>query len=415
MQANCIKILARTLLLKKYVYRNIFAVKARKNPIMEEVSVVGKKVFVIFSMLLGLVLFSVSVQAAGLPVVNWSPNVFSIDGEVSGEHLLDDAARQEIVQAISMKLQKLQQEGRLPFQLKEVSTEINASFNEDSPIGLIPIVVADMSFDSAYRIGEQSYYKSMIISGLDLAFCAGDEESHSWRILGMIPLRYYDTAGSDPRHLLTGELTPEQKSQLYARITRAGIEKGLDFRKAKSLLRNLETRSVSPDTYQVTEVEITSRKASELYGDRIPQIKNLLGGFFTSSYEEKTQHVVYPARTGDAWKNDVSQNLFSMQLNSPAGSLEVSMEAPKHSIQLELTGIAQGDVQMKQVSDVQKNVAYKVWLKKTPVEGSEQAVVTPGTVRQYSKLDETAIQIDPTDVFTELLIEAAKDLGNQKI
>ena len=231
----------------------------------------------------------------------------------------------------------------------------------------------------------------------------------------MIPLRYYDTAGSDPRHLLTGELTPEQKSQLYARITRAGIEKGLDFRKAKSLLRNLETRSVSPDTYQVTEVEITSRKASELYGDRIPQIKNLLGGFFTSSYEEKTQHVVYPARTGDAWKNDVSQNLFSMQLNSPTGSLEVSMEAPKHSIQLELTGIAQGDVQMKQVSDVQKNIAYKVWLKKTPVEGSEQAVVTPGTVRQYSKLDETAIQIDPTDVFTELLIEAAKDLGNQKI
>ena len=111
----------------------------------------------------------------------------------------------------------------------------------------------------------------------------------------------------------------------------------------------------------------------------------------------------------------MSQNLFSMQLNSPAGSLEVSMEAPKHSIQLELTGIAQGDVQMKQVSDVQKNIAYKVWLKKTPVEGSEQAVVTPGTVRQYSKLDETAIQIDPTDVFTELLIEAAKDLGNQKI
>ena len=375
----------------------------------------GKRLFVVFGMLLELVLFTVSVRASSLPVVNWSPNVFSIDGEVSGEHLLDDAARQEISQAISAKLQRLQQEGKLPFQLKEVSTEINAAFNADAPIGLIPIVVADMSFDSSYRIGDQTYYKSRVISGLDLTFCAVDEESHSWRILGMVPLRYYDTAGTDPRHLLTGELTPEQKSQLYARITRTGIENGLDFRKAKSLLRNLETRSVSPDTYQVTEVEITSRKASELYGDRIPQIKNLLGGFFTSSYEEKTQHVVYPARTGDAWRNDVSQNLFSMELNSPAGNLEVSMEAPKHSIQLELTGIAQGDVQMKQASDVQRNVAYKVWLKKTPVEGNEQAVVMPGTVRQYSKMDENAIQIDPTDVFTELLIEAAKDLGNQKI
>ena len=114
------------------------------------------------------------VQAKELPVVGWSPNLFSVaDG--AENHLLDDASRRAITAAVTAKLHDLQQAGRLPFQLKEVDEETNAEFQAEAPIGLIPIVIADRAFDTSYRIDGVTYYKSLVVSAIDLAFCSPEE------------------------------------------------------------------------------------------------------------------------------------------------------------------------------------------------------------------------------------------------
>ena len=350
------------------------------------------------------------VQAKELPVVGWSPNLFSVaDG--AENHLLDDASRRAITAAVTAKLHDLQQAGRLPFQLKEVDEETNAEFQAEAPIGLIPIVIADRAFDTSYRIDGMTYYKSLVVSAVDLAFCSPEGTTGSWRVLGTVPLRCYGVLGADASQ--TEPIPALTKEQEYERISKMAVARDMDFSGISVLWEDLANRSVVPETWQVTEVQVPSVRAQEVFGEDLPAIRNLIGVFFTSSYARHTQHIVYPARTEAGWKKDVEQNLYTLQINSPTGSAQVVTEKPRHEIHLEFTGLAQGTLQLRHPSKVQKDVGYKVWLKRTLPVGDGD-FVTKTAVRQFSQLDTEAVQLQDADVFTELLLSAAQELGNKK-
>jgi hypothetical protein len=355
-------------------------------------------------------------------IVGWTHTVFVIaDGQT--QHLLkkpnenEDQSKYQVAcnaisDAISDKLNSLQRQGKLPFQLKQTNLEMNAQFNSDTPINLVPIIVVDRAFDSAYRIKNTMYYKSVICSGIDLVFCCPDEEFGSWRILGTLPLRYYGVLGKD---LLTEPISEDAKIQEFIRITKEGINGIKDFSEEKLILNDLENRTVTPETYQVTDVKISSPKAQSIFGTNQESVKALIAGVFTSSYQQSKQCVIYPSRLDGGWKEDVARNLYSLQMDSPSGSVQMIMTKPKHEIQIDLTGVGKGEIKLKKESDVQQNIGYKVWLKKVPVEGNEQPVITKSAIKQLSKISTAAIMFDDADVFTELLIGAAKDLGNQKM
>lgn len=335
----------------------------------------------------------ISVQAKEKPVVGWTHTVFSINDN-NPEHLLqktDDTsesyqiASDAISNAISSKLENLQQEGKLPFQLQKNNMDMNASFTAATPIALVPIVVVDMAFDSDYRINDVRYYKSVVYSGVDLAFCCADEETGSWRILGMLPLRYYGVIGADASR--TEPISREEKLQCFVRVTQDAIGQIKELKQDRSLWAELDNRSVTPETYQVTAVDISSAKAKELFGEENDSLKALIAGSFTSSYQQRTNHVLYPSRLTGGWVNDISRNLYSLQMQSPAGNLQVTMPKAAHEIRLDVTGIGKQELKLKDESAVQRDVAYKVWLAKSFTEGNEKAEVTKADIKQLSKVD----------------------------
>lgn len=360
-----------------------------------------------------MVVIPVLAREAPQPVVNWSADVFAINGGGGNRFLSYPGVREALCQAISDKLHVLQQAGKLPFQLQEVSTGYGIQYGQDAPIGLIPMVMLDTSFDTSYTLPNGSFYKSLVVSGLDLAFCSADEETHSWRILATIPLRSYDIIGQDIRNPLRQPASDEMKAAMYTRITVNMIQNHLDFTRQKDLLSDLETKTLLPETYQVTDVTVSSPRAQTLFKDRQEEIRDVIGGFFTSQYQQSKKRIIYPSMTAGAWKEDVNRNLYSLQMDSPSGAITVTMEKAKYPIQLDVMGIASGEIQTKDPSAVTYTMGYKAWLKKSPVEGKEQSPLTKVTMQQFLKRGRT--QVDEKDIYMKLFIDLARDMAAQKV
>ena len=364
----------------------------------------------IFIALLG----TTPVKAADLPIVNWSPSVFSVhadDEAIEGQHLLDDDAKKELAAMFSQRLHSLQNAGELPFQLKETNSEYALDYGENAPIGLIPIVMLDTTFDNAYHVGDKTYYKSFIISAIALAVCSADEESQSWRMLGTIPLRTYTVFNQDAAgNLLDSPITIEQKRQKYLNMMQQ-VLCNLDLKPYRSLFEKTDLKTLLPDTYQVTQIDISSPKAQELFGDRQKDLANIIGCFFTSFYQEKNHHIMYPAMITDAWNQDILLNLYSLQLYSPTQSMKVTIPQPKHKIHLDLNGIAMKDVQPKD-SNIQLNRYYKAWLTEIPPDSKEKIVLTKATAKALTIKGN--IEINDIDIFTQLIISLASDMAAHK-
>ena len=348
-----------------------------------------------------------------LPVFNWSADVLPMDDR---NPFLDmPGIRGKITQAITGKLHILQMEGKLPFKLREFSTDYgNHTIETDEPIGIIPLSTLGRTFDSSYHVNGKTFYRSIIFSGLSIAIISADSANNSWRILGTMPLNGYDVIGDNINNLRENPISMQEKAEKFAEITVKMINKYLDFTKDKKITRDIEIKSLIPETYQVTEVNITSNKAKEIFAGRENEIKEIIGAFFTSSYQRKTRRIIYPPRGIGNWKRDVIKNLYTFQTNTPSGEVTFSMENPKHSITLELSGVAMKEMDTGKDSKVIRDIFYKAWLKKNPVEGNEQAVFSDYTVRREIKTGNAWVEYDPADVFTELIIDTAENMGAQK-
>ena len=354
-----------------------------------------------------------AVSAAEKPLVGWSSDVLAMDDH---NPLLDaPGVRARIARAVTAKLAALDMDGRLPFRLQEASTDYgNHVMSGDDPIGLIPLSTLDTTFDSEYHVNGKTYYRSIVFSGLSLAICSADPESRSWRILACIPLNGYDIIGGDTRSLRSSPITLQEKADKFAEISARMINQYLDFSKDRSVFKDAQVRALMPETYQVTDVAITSPMAQRVFAGRETEIKEIIGAFFTSSYQRKTRRIVYPPKGGGQWKQDVTSSLYTFQANVPSGEVRLSMEQPRHPIRLELSGLAKQEMDTGKGSAVVRDVFYKAWLKKSPVEGREKSEMADHTVRREIKTGNAWVEYDQADVFTELIIDTAENLGAQK-
>lgn len=353
-------------------------------------------------------------RAAEKPVLSWSAEILPMDDD---NPLLEvPGVKERIAQALTVKLHTLEKNGELPFRLKEVSTDYGLhDFSGDNPIGLVALSTLDTTFDTSYHAGGRTFYRSIVFSGMNIAICSADSASHSWRILGTIPLNGYDVIGDNLNNLRTSPISLQEKADKFADITIKMINEHLSFSKERKLTKDLDFRAMMSDnTYQVTDVTISSQKAQKIFAGREAQIKNIIGSFYTNSYQRKTKRTVYPPRGAGSWKRDVSKNLYTYQMNTPSGTITFSVEEPKNPIKLDFNGVNMQELKSSKESYVRRDIVFKAWLAKTPVEGREKGEVSDYTVRPEIKLENAWIQYDPADVFTELIIDLAENLGAQK-
>lgn len=352
-------------------------------------------------------------------IVGWSPDVYMVDTSVNDGELVDERARLLIQENISSKLHSLRQDNKLPFLLKEVNQQYNTDQTMPGELGIIVLVVDNNSLDIKYRTRNAEYYKSIVLCGMDIMLCSVEEETKNMRILQTIPLRGYKVLGNDVNHPIVQPLTLEQKQEAFAETAKSLIKEDLEFSSFRGALKNALEKKLLPETYQVTEVKISSPKAAALFENNAEALKALIGGIFTSKYQQKTDRIVYPSMAGREWKKDAVSNLYSLQMQSPGGSLTICAPEAMHKISLEVTGIAAAVIPSKKPSTVKYDVGYKAWLKKEPVEKNEKAEVSKVMIEQYPIKEgrqpdkEPAIQPDLQDIYIELFGAVAADLAAQ--
>lgn len=375
---------------------------------------------------LALCAWMLPVEAKEIPTVVWTRDVYGIEDEKIPKewHLLTDDGKKQIVDAITRKLEEQERQGKLPFKLAEPTGEKNATI-VDTQISIVPIVVSDAAFHWRYTIKnaqgqDVDLHKYVMVSALDLAFCSVDEDG-SLQLLGNIPLHYYTVLPESGNLHDMRMLSREEQADSYTRFTVRMIDKGLDFDKEKKLLRNIADKAEGiEDTFQVTDVEISSAKAQAVFdgynGARAAYVKKVIGDVFSSAYARRTGHVVFPSRVSGTWNDDAVKGTYSLRLNSMhSGEKEMIMPKPDHSIILDVTGIGKKEIETKKKSNINGFMGYKVWLAKSFVEGKEEKEVTNWTEEEFIRLDGGAINIEDHDVFRMLLIGAAVKLGDQKI
>ena len=368
---------------------------------------------------------NVDAKSAEKTSIIWSNDVLTMSNSSSSILNYKDSrgnliVRDAIAQALTWKLKQLQMSGDLPFDLEESAIKYDDmhSVSGDDPIGLIPIATLDTSFDTKYSAGKKTYYRSLVFCGLSIAICSADSLSSSWKILATIPLSGYDFIGDnldDPR---TEPISDEEKAHAFIEIASNLIRNNLDFSsyKDRKLFRDLDLKSLGGakyKTYQVDEVLITSNKASEIFYGRENEIKSIVAAFFTSNYQRKSQNIVLPSRINSRWKIDVTKNLYTYQMQTPSGSVvNLSAEQPDETIQLEIYGLNSKEIETKKPSDVKRDILYKAWMRKFPADKNSD--LSDSTIRRELITDGAAIEYNPADVYTLLLIDVAENLGNQK-
>ncbi len=362
--------------------------------------------------------------AAKKPEIVWSHDVYGVnDAKGKAEwHLLTGQGRTVIAEAITRKLRESEQAGKLPFTIREVEGGFGNANGEfagaDTPIGIVPIVVTDAAFHEIYPVGNKRLHEYFIVSALDIAFCSAEADG-SLRLLGTIPLHSYMHYPESRNLEQMKELSQEEKVAEFQKLTLKMIGEKLDFAKNKKLLKNLEEKSEVAETYQVTGMNLTSKKAQEIFtggdGSREAYLKKVVGDVYTSAYSTASGNVVYPSLLSGTWHHDAVTGLYSMDMTTgTAGNVKMTMKAPDHGITLDVTGLGKAEVPQKRESNINAYILYKARLAKTPVFGKEAGVMINEHLMQYDKINKNMLGLGEHDVYRMLLIGAASKLGEQK-
>ena len=363
---------------------------------------------ILFSFFLCLSLFITSTVGAASKKLEayFIPNVYSV-GESSDKLLARPGVREAIVEALKDKISLMSSAGKLPFALK--SEKINLSntredFSDNMAIGLLPLMMLDSSFTSEYYVESQKFYKAIITSSLSLAICSAEPELKGWRILAIVPMNGYRIIG-DANEPKRTPITASEEADVFISLNRAMINDQLDFSKTAKFLKDWQTKSLIPNTYQVTAVDMSSKGAKEVFGGaKDGEVKSIIGNFFTAEYARKTGKVMYPPLISENYAKTVGDGLRAFTWHSPSGAVEMTFSEPKHKIRLDFSGIASQEFQRKDESDARKDIIYKAWLKGS-IDNGEALTLDKFTSRIYpGKANASVFKYDEKDIYTEIML-----------
>ena len=383
---------------------------------------------------------SKSVEAK-VPEVIWADELLLVSDETN-EFLVthgDDKMKgykKKIADALTRKLFAERDAGRLPFTLKtDVETYDTPGFADiedaERPVALIPLGILADSLRSKYEVKDNTYYKSVVMGSLYLAICKGGSTPNNWTMIGGVPISGYVILGDDIKNPLTSAPTKQEEADAYVRAMEKVINEQLDFNDLKKYLQNLKSNKI-PDTYEVMDVKLSSKKSAEIFGDEQEKIKTLLGTFFSSKFQEKSKAVVYPPismiakKTGGDMTTDITKSAADAVSDSihtlsggknPSASMTLSMPKPDHKIHLDFAGAAWQELKTKKESDVVKNMGYKALLKMNIDNQGEKSLDAVKSVQYVipssGSIDALEKEQLP-DIFTELLIRLADKLATGK-
>lgn len=360
------------------------------------------------------------------PQVIWSPNIFSLQKD---DMLLNyPGVKDKIIHAINRKLTELEQKDKLPFTLK---TNSEASSLNDIYVGndvaLIPLVVMDSTFDRTFHsVNGNTYYATCINSGLCLMLCSMEENTDpsmeanvSFRMLGMIPLYTQTWLGNPKVEKIDKPIKDSVKAAAFAQITADTVQRYLDFKSQKKILKNLEEKLTTDETYQVTDVRISSKKAAALFADSqqdLDMLKSTTAYFFTGAYQQNSKKILLPPNVAASSNvsEDVVDNISSLHIDSNIGDTNLLLPQARNKITLDITGFNFGEVHDKTANELVKNTIYKGWLAHSGIDGKPQVELSTELLVKTVRNDESAVEMSEKDLCMDLMTALAQDLGNKK-
>ncbi|WP_027405787.1 hypothetical protein [Anaerovibrio sp. RM50] len=370
--------------------------------------------------------------SAGKPVVTIQP-ALTYENSINKIYI-DEDTRRQVERIIGERLKQMADAGDLPYEVVVATADHYHSTNEhitdSDQIFLYPTIMVSTSIDTVNNNSLENAYTSTVIAGISLLFCMPEENLDigkvteagnpvSLRLLGIVPLVEAETIGLSRynqstdrwQNIHSDPISDGEKKGKFISLVRQMMKANISFSNITSNLRD-DRAKLGMDTYQVTDVDISSERARELFtGKEAEDLKFLVGYFFTSAYQKKTKRVMYPpAVGGQELVGSMINGAYKLSLDSANGKVDVNMSNPGHPIRLDISGLA------SEVVDSGYNVyttLHKVWLTKSPVEGKEK--------RELSRLHERTVKLPPgtssdsddNQIYAALLLGLAQELGGQ--
>ena len=360
-----------------------------------------KKYLILLMSFCLLCISSVSIPVhAEKPVVVWAHGSVNAVADDS-DSIVDAQVLQSITEEVNKRLHALDAEKKLPFALKETDSSYEENLSDNAMVALVPLVMDDQRFETRYVIEGNAFYKSVLMTQIDIAFCYYLGSGNSLRVLHVIPLTGYALMGEKGEY--TAPISKEQYQQQFIENARQLIQNELYFNN-KRFLKDLDYKMVTPDTYQVTDVTISSPSAQRFYQSRLPIAQRIIASAYTRQYAASHEDItILPSVFSGKWKEDAAKQTYQLSLGDTGKYLV--MEKASHGIHLDLTKVAAFEIPIKNDAHVYKNIGFTADVKDT-TNGN-----TGTYVKQIKVLDKDNRKRDYHDldgIFAQILTEAAK-------
>lgn len=352
----------------------------------------------------------VRTEAADLPEVLWGHS--SVNAMKNRpETLADREVLVQISREVNDRLHLLAAQGKLPFALKENDdTFFEEDLSDNGMVTLIPLVMDDNCFLSEYTVNGVTFYKAIVMTQIDIAFCYYSGSGDSLRILHVVPLLGYSVMGSQGEY--TAPIGKAELRQQFMDNAALLIRQDLIFTN-KRFLKDLDVKMLTPDTWQVTGVNVSSEAARKFYRERLPLAKALVASAFTSRYaalhDDKT---VLPSLESGDWQEDAAKQTYMLSLGDTGKY--IVMNRAGNEIVLDLSKVAAFDVPLKHDTGIYKKKGYTAEICNLK-EGNKGSAVVQRTVPADTNPNQ--VRHDLEGVLAELLTDAARnaaEVGKKK-
>lgn len=306
---------------------------------------------------------SLVTASAVKPVVNvdWSSFIF-FTGEsekINSNYRLADYNFEQTGATIKEWLLSAQSRGILPFVIKDTADDdVYANNNQlkqtDNQLGIVMLITSDRIAEETFRT--LGVIRTDFYCTYNLLICSADNSDGSLRILYSIPV---NAVSENPlQSPLMAPATTEGKAGVFQELLKKSLYNQLEPKLEKLELNNLESKTLSLNTYQVDVVNMSSNKARALYGDQQGQIMNTVAEWY-SGWLAADGLLVYPPLCDGNWKASATGGIFSLTVNSPSGSKIITMQEASHLVSLDISGI---NCKIFKETMVEQQLVYKVWL-----------------------------------------------------